>query len=269
MSIWRTAARLAAVLAAAAGLVLAGAAPALAAPYSVGLGLPSSFRVGGSPGAVTVKITKGEDGCVNARWGVNIRLPGMSSDQIRVERALNGSWHRVSAQSVDDGAVAFGADGPLCKGRAITARYRVSFLAGAPTGQATFVARASVFGRSIGSDSGTRKVVAGKNSSPSPKPSPSDSPSESPTPAADATGEAADELAVAPTPAAAGGSAGGGFLSGVSLVIMIFGALMVGIGGTLLYVIIRKIRPEPESEFETPPPDDPYPTMVLPRIPPQ
>jgi hypothetical protein len=267
--IWRTVGRLAVVLCAAAGLMLAGTGPALAAPYAVGLGLPSSFRVGGSPGTVTVKITKGEDGCVNARWGVTVRLPGLSADQVEVERSFDGSWHRVSAESIADGAVAWGSDGRLCKGHAINARYRVSFLPGAPTGQATFVARATVFGRGIGSDSGTRKVLAGRNSSPSPEASPSESPSEGPTPVVDETAEPAGGLAAGPTAAGAGGpgrGSGGGFLSGVSLIIMIFGALMVGIGGTLLYLVVRKVRSEPEFD---PSAGDPATTLVLPRIPPR
>jgi hypothetical protein len=260
MAIWRTVGRLAAVLAAAAGLLLAGATAALADSYSVDLGLPSGFRTGGSAGAVSVKITKGEDGCVNARWAVTLELPGLSADQIHVERSLDGSWRRVNAQAVGDGTVAWGAEGPLCKGRAINARYRVAFLAPAPIGRATFTARAWAAGHRIGSDSGTRKVVAGRNASPSP--SPSETRSESPTPAADESAGAAGGPA-GPTRPAAGGTDAGGFLSGVSLIIMIFGVLMVGIGGALLVLVVRKMRAE--TEFDAPP-GDPATTMVLPRV---
>jgi hypothetical protein len=242
---WRPAARLGAVVAGAVGLAVGLAAPALADPYTVRLGLPSGFRVEGSPGAVTVKIARGDKGCVAARWVVTVGLPGMSPDQIGVERLRDGAWHEVAV------------------------RYRVSFLSGAPGGRAEFLLRATANGRQIGSDSDSRRVSGPRNASPSP--SASASPTSSPTPLAAPTDEPTGALAAVPTGGAGVGSGdsigGGGFLSGVSLAIMIFGVLMIGIGGALLYVIVRKTRGDSGPDLAVPTADS-TPTLVLPRVPP-
>jgi hypothetical protein len=266
---WRPAARLGAVVAGAVGLAVGLAAPALADPYTVRLGLPSGFRVEGSPGAVTVKIARGDKGCVAARWVVTVGLPGMSPDQIGVERLRDGAWHEVAVQPVGDGVVAFASGGALCKDRDITARYRVSFLSAAPGGRAEFLLRATANGRQIGSDSDSRRVSGPRNASPSP--SASASPTSSPTPLAAPTDEPTGALAAVPTGGAGVGSGdsigGGGFLSGVSLAIMIFGVLMIGIGGALLYVIVRKTRGDSGPDLAVPTADS-TPTLVLPRVPP-
>ncbi|HEY2948162.1 MAG TPA: hypothetical protein VGJ53_07160 [Micromonosporaceae bacterium] len=262
---WRAAARLGAVVAALVGLTVGLAGPALADPYSVRLGLPSGFRVEGSPGSVTVRIARDDKGCVAARWVVTVGLPGMSPDQIRVERSRDGAWHEVVIEPIGDGAVAFASGGALCKDRDITARYRVSFLSGAPGGRAEFVLRATANGGRIGSDSGSRRVSGPRNATPSP--SVSASPTESSTPLA-TTDEPTGALGAVPTRAVAGGGdPDGGFLSGVSLAIMIFGVLMIGTGGALLYFVVRKTRGDSAADLPAPPADT-TPTLVLPRIPP-
>ncbi|MBQ1044647.1 hypothetical protein KBX35_12785 [Micromonospora sp. C32] len=243
MSVGRHAARWAIVGALLGGLIAVPASPASARDDRVGLRSAGSFTAGGSPGAVTVEVRKRTDGCVQLRTAIGLRLEGLRADQVRVQVAAGGRWTPVQV-SGGDGAVATAAvapvDRPLCKGKGVTVRYRVSFLAGAVGGRLELAGEASaangdVLGRAGGS---ARLVGAPPTPSPSPsrKPSPTPTPSASETTPADATDTSPVAAAVAPATAAADDSSFGGSM------IMWFGIALVLVGAALIVLLLRRNR---------------------------
>lgn len=92
----------------------------------------SSFTAGGAPGTVAVEVRKRTDGCVILRTGLGLRLDGVRPDQVRVQVNSGGRWWPV-AVSGGAGSVATARTSPanptLCKGKGMTVRYRVAFLA--------------------------------------------------------------------------------------------------------------------------------------------
>ena len=240
MSAGRHAARLAMVGALLGGLIAVPASPASARDDRVGLRSAKSFTAGGPPGTLAVEVRKRTDGCVQLRTAVGLRLEGLRADQVRVQVASGGRW--VPVQVSGDGAVATAAvapvDRPLCKGKGVTVRYRLSFLAGAVGGRLELAAEASaangdVLGRAGGS---ARLVGAPRTPSPSPSRKPSPTPSASETTAAEVTGTSPVAAAVAPATAAADDSSFGGSM------IMWFGIGLVLVGAALIVLLLRRNR---------------------------
>ncbi|AYF29619.1 hypothetical protein CSH63_19535 [Micromonospora tulbaghiae] len=222
------------------GLIAVPASPASARDDRVGLRSAKSFTAGGPPGTVAVEVRKRTDGCVQLRTAVGLRLEGLRADQVRVQVASGGRW--VPVQVSGDGAVATAAvapvDRPLCKGKGVTVRYRLSFLAGAVGGRLELAAEASaangdVLGRAGGS---ARLVGAPRTPSPSPSRKPSPTPSASETTAAEVTGTSPVAAAVAPATAAADDSSFGGSM------IMWFGIGLVLVGAALIVLLLRRNR---------------------------
>ncbi|RLQ03599.1 hypothetical protein EAD96_18605 [Micromonospora sp. BL1] len=222
------------------GLIAVPASPASARDDRVGLRSAKSFTAGGPPGTVVVEVRKRTDGCVQLRTAVGLRLEGLRADQVRVQVASGGRW--VPVQVSGDGAVATAAvapvDRPLCKGKGVTVRYRLSFLAGAVGGRLELAAEASaangdVLGRAGGS---ARLVGAPRTPSPSPSRKPSPTPSASETTAAEVTGTSPVAAAVAPATAAADDSSFGGSM------IMWFGIGLVLVGAALIVLLLRRNR---------------------------
>ncbi|MFF0654378.1 hypothetical protein [Micromonospora tulbaghiae] len=243
MSVRRHAARWAMVGALLGGLIAVPASPASARDDRVGLRSANSFTAGGPPGTVAVEVRKRTDGCVQLRTAIGLRLEGLRADQVRVQVASGGRWVPVQV-SGDGGAVATAAvapvDRPLCKGKGVTVRYRVSFLAGAVGGRMELAGEASaangeVLGRAGGS---ARLVGASPTPSPSPsrKPSPTPTPSASETTAAEVTDTSPVAAAVAPATAAADDSSFGGSM------IMWFGIGLVLVGAALIVLLLRRNR---------------------------
>ncbi|MEU7170046.1 hypothetical protein ABZ949_00970 [Micromonospora tulbaghiae] len=240
MSAGRHAARWAMVGALLGGLIAVPASPASARDDRVGLRSAKSFTAGGPPGTVAVEVRKRTDGCVQLRTAVGLRLEGLRADQVRVQVASGGRW--VPVQVSGDGAVATAAvapvDRPLCKGKGVTVRYRLSFLAGAVGGRLELAAEASaangdVLGRAGGS---ARLVGAPRTPSPSPSRKPSPTPSARETTAAEVTGTSPVAAAVAPATAAADDSSFGGSM------IMWFGIGLVLVGAALIVLLLRRNR---------------------------
>ncbi|WP_116504179.1 hypothetical protein [Micromonospora sp. B006] len=240
MSVGRHAARWAIVGALLGALVAVPASPALARDDRVGLRSAGSFTAGGSPGAVTVEVRKRTDGCVQLRTAIGLRLEGLRADQVRVQVAADGSWVPVPV-SGGDGAVATAevapVDRPLCKGKAATVRYRVSFLAGAVGGRLELAGEASAAnGDVLGRAGGSARLVGAPSPSPSRKPSPTPTPSASETTPAEATDTSPVAAAVAPATAAADDSSFGGSM------IMWFGIALVLVGAALIVLLLRRSR---------------------------
>ncbi|MFC0028789.1 hypothetical protein ACFFMM_04535 [Micromonospora chaiyaphumensis] len=248
MSVRRHAARWATVGAMLGGLLAGAASPALAADDRVEVRSASRFTAGASAGTVAVEVRKRTDGCVLLRTALGLRLDGLRADQVQVQVATGGRWVPVPV-SGGGGAVATAQTSPanaaLCKGKGITVRYRVAFLAGTVGGRLTVAGEASAAnGRVLGRSSTAARVV-GAEPTASPSPTPSRKPSPTPTPSAAATTPAESDttsaLAAALDPAA--GAAADDSSSGGSP-IMWFGIALVLVGVALIVLLVRRNRAE-------------------------
>ncbi|WP_246835339.1 hypothetical protein [Micromonospora sp. MH33] len=205
----RHAARWATVGAMLGGLVAGAASPALAADDRVEVRSASSFTAGGSAGTVAVEVRKRTEGCVLLRTALGLRLDGLRADQVQVQVATGGRWVPVPV-SGGGGAVATAqtspADPALCKGKGITVRYRVTFLAGTAGGRLAVAGEASAANGRVLGRSATAARVVGAERTASPSPTPSRKPSPTPTPSAVATtpaeADTASAVAAALDPAA-------------------------------------------------------------------
>lgn len=252
MAVPRGGARFAMVLTVAAGLVAMGAAPAAAADDSVGVRLPTQFTAG-SPGSVTVSVAKRTRGCVTVRTALTMRLSGLAPDRVRVEVESGDEWRSIGVASGGDGLVVTERSVPdkevICRRRSTSVHYRVTFLESAPSGRVTVVGEAySTGGGLIDRAAGSRSVVGGKGISPAAA-SPSGAPAAKPT----------VELAAPDRPAEPTGS---GF--GVSTLVMLFGLALVGLGGALLVLLLRRNRADPDEPggYAFPGPGPPPPPPV-------
>ncbi|WFF03039.1 hypothetical protein [Micromonospora sp. WMMD964] len=244
--------RLAAVCALVGGLVLLGASPASADSDVVRVGAASSFAAGGSPQGVNVAVRKRTDGCVLLRTTLGLRLDGLQPDQVKVEVAADGRWLPVGV-SGGTGTVQTAQTSPakprLCKGKAITMRYRVAIAAGAPGGRLVVTGVGlSAEGQTLGHHSDAARVTGGRVT---PSPTPSKTPSPTPTPTEVATvDEAVTPAALvsdAPdTKAAAAESSGGGSP------VMFFGIVMVAVGLLLIVLLLRRSRQDRKPSDESP-----------------
>jgi hypothetical protein len=214
--------------------------------------MPSSYKAGGSAGALTIQVAAKRDaGCVLVLRRLTIRLDGLTADQVRVQRAAAGTFRDVEVVDSGDGVRVTDAaadPAPLCRGRTSAGRYRITFLAGAPGGKATFVAEAfSARGERLGRDSESRRVIGG-SALPTPTPSP--------TPEATAVVAAATAPATPPAVAPQAAKPADDGL-GLGAVVMGLGVLMVGIGAALLVMLARRSRVVDDGPGEEP-------TLVLP-----
>ncbi|MEW2441908.1 hypothetical protein [Micromonospora marina] len=260
MSVRRQAARWAMVGALLGGLIAVPAAPASARDDQVGLRSANNFTAGGPPGTVAVEVRKRTDGCVQLRTAVGLRMEGLRADQVRVQVASGGRWVPVQV-SGDGGAVATATvapvDRPLCKGKGVTVRYRVSFLAGTVGGRLELAGEASAAnGKVLGRAGGSARLVgAPRTPSPSPSRKPSPTPSASETTAVEATDTSPVAAAVAPATAAADDSSFGGSM------IMWFGIGLVLVGAALIVLLLRRNRADRTGGG----PDAGPPPVPLPR----
>lgn len=149
---WRFLARLGAlsVFTTGAGVLLcvSGVAPAAAVPgFDLGITeLPGSFRAGAAAARVSAVVsTTNDDGCRKVRWSLVLRVEGLRLDQVRIDRIeQNGSF---PVQISTDGNTARITDnqldpGTLCRGRTVTAQYRVAAAADVSDGRITFTSEA-------------------------------------------------------------------------------------------------------------------------------
>jgi hypothetical protein len=291
MSVRRGAVRLATVCTLLAGLVAAGAAPALADDDSVKLGAPDSFTAGGSAGSISVGVTKGSEDCVSVRTTLAIRLPGLTANQVNLQVAANGDWQPLAVSDAGGGLVTSGRVAPekprLCERKSVSVRYRLSFVAGTPGGSATIVAEAyTADGDLIERDAETLRVNGARGATPTPTRS---STSPTPNPSAEVTvapeAEPSDAAVVAvptsqPGLGAGNGNGNGSGGGGIGSMVMVVGVAMVAIGIALLVLLLRRTRggpAEPAAAGGGPgagpfPPFPPRPgaggdaTVILPRV---
>ncbi|MFK3980991.1 hypothetical protein ACI2K4_11510 [Micromonospora sp. NPDC050397] len=246
MLVRRGAARLATVCALLAGLVVAGAAPALADDeVSVRLSSSSSFTAGGTPGSVNVAVSKRSDGCVSVRTGVALQMSGLSADDVTLLVAVDGSWQPVAMSG--DGTLRSARSAPekpeLCDRKSVTMRYKLALAAGVPAGRINVVGEAYAAGGDLLKQDAESRKVNGAKVTPTPSRT-SASPSPTPEETLEAEEPEVTEAAVAaPTGqpglgAGAGGDGGGG----IGSMVMVVGVGMVAIGIALLVLLLRRAR---------------------------
>jgi hypothetical protein len=240
--------------------VAAAGAPAYAADDRVSLRANRSFAAGGDGGSVVVSVTKRTKGCVGVRTVLGVQLDGLEAGQVRVQAQGVGGWQEV-AVSGGGGGVATGAVVPqrqrVCEKQTATVRYRLAFGDDVKSGSGSIVGEAyTAAGALIGSDS-TDFRLNGVKPSPTPKtPEPRTS-----TEAPPVDDRSPVDAAVVPT---AGNGDDSGGLSGFDVVLMAGGLGLVGLGGALLFFIIRRFRSDKESDRPYAVPADA--TAVIPSV---
>jgi len=251
----RAAALLSSVLAiAAATLALPAPAQAAVEGFKVTITqLPDEFEAGA--GARTVQVvasTDNEGRCRKVRWSMVLKVDGVDLDQVRVNRVENDDNFPLRVQSDGDTArltdVRFDP-GSLCRGKTVTAVYRVAFDDDAD-GKVTFQAQVFDATTRLLEEASASSRVVGERAEPSPSPSEeSESPApeesqvavedeESPEVAAPPAGTGGDNLSAN----AAASEGGVPSLLGPGLII---GALLVFAGvGLLLRIRLRNRAPK-------------------------
>jgi hypothetical protein len=256
---------LSAILAVTAGtLILPGRASAVEPGFRVDITeAPRTFTAGDNARTVTVVASSDQNRCQKVRWSLLVEVDGLDLDEVEVARVEEDGDFPVRVQNAG-GTTARITDvqldpGQLCRGRTVTARYRIGFDDGASSGQVTFRAQAFNAGRTLLQEASSRSLVEGEEQeeekSPSPSPSPSES-SESPEPEPEAT--AGDEtpepdatstdtdLAAVP---ASGADSGTPSLLGAGLII---GGILVFLGvGLLLRLRMRNRAPKHSAQLPT------------------
>lgn len=204
--------------------------------------LPATFGAGAEGRTLTVVASTDRVRCRKVRWSLALRVDGPDLGQVDVGRIEDDGDFPVRVER--DGDVARITDvqfdpGELCRGRTVTARYRISFDDDAETGQVRFQPQAfDAAGKLLQETSGQSSVVGQQSQAteaptetPSPTPGESDDPEYS-DPGPEATDEpepAESRDAIGAVPAASNG--GTPSLLGPGLIV---GAVLVFLGVALL-----------------------------------
>jgi hypothetical protein len=195
------AALLSAVLAVvAATLALPGRASAAEPGFEVAITeLPATFGAGAGARDVTVVVSTDVNRCQKVRWSLLLQAEGADLDDVSVGRIeadgdfpvqveADGDTARITDRQLDPGQ--------LCRGRTVTARYRIALDEDADSGRLTFQAQAFNAAGTLLQDSTAGSQVVGQQqeSAESPSADPTPSPSESsPEPEESATDEQPQE----------------------------------------------------------------------------
>ena len=251
----RAAALLSSVLAiAVATLTLSSPARAAVEGFKVTITqLPDEFEAGAKARTVQVVASTDNEGrCRKVRWSMVLKVDGVDLDQVKVNRVEDDDNFPLQVQADGDTArltdVRFDP-GSLCRGKTVTAVYRVAFDDDAD-GKVTFQAQVFDATTRLLEEASASSRVVGERAEPSPSPSEeseSPAPEESPVAVED---EESPEVAAPPARAdgdnlsanAASSEGGVPSLLGPGLII---GALLVFAGvGLLLRIRLRNRAPK-------------------------
>jgi len=261
---------LSAVLAvAAATLIVPGRAGAVEPGFRVEITeLPGTFTAGAGARTVTVVASSEQNRCQKVRWSMLLTVDGPALDEVEVARIEDGRDFPVQVRNAGESTARItdvGLDpGQLCRGRTITARYRIGFDDDAAPGRVTVRAQAFNAGRTLLQEATSRSEVRGERAEPRRSESPSARPSPSPTESSPAPEESTgDEDAATPEPTdteaaiaavpAAGADGGTPSLLGAGLIV---GGILVFLGVGLLLRLRLRGR---AAEHSTPLPTGFYP----------
>ncbi len=254
----------AALAVAAAGFVPAGPAAAVEPGFQVRITeLPATFGAGAESRTLTVVVSSDRARCIKVRWSLLLQADGPDLDEVEVTRIESDGEFGVRREEQDDIARITDRDvdpGQLCRGRTVTATYRISVDEDADTGRIAYRPQAfDARNTLLQETTGESQVVgqdAGEDESPSPSPSPSPSESEEPEEEAAATSEpeASDTPGeIDAVPAASSG--GPPSLLGPGLIV---GAVLVLAGIALLLRL--RLRNQEAARRAAMPPTGFYPT---------
>jgi hypothetical protein len=251
----------------AATLVLPGRSAAAEPGFKVDITeLPGTFTAGADARTVTVVVSTDRVRCRKVRWSMVITVDGPGLGEVNVARIEdNGDFPVQVRNAGDDSARITDVQldpGELCRGRTVTARYRIGFDDDADSGRVTFRAQAFDAGRTLLQEASSRSEVKGedddeepeKTASPSPEPSPS--PTES---TAEPRESADDEETAEPEPTdtrtdvasvpTSGSDSGTPSLLGAGLIV---GGILVFLGvGLLLRLRMRSRTPKHATQLPT------------------
>jgi len=258
--------------AAAAGVALAAiafAGPAFAADtVDVNLNsVPSNATAGARADGFSVTLKNNSNEALAIKLAFTIRLTGITRDQVRIFKVPGGELPR----SESGGMVVATDDTPALAvknfpGSSRTLNYSIQFVAGVPSGKASFTADAIKGSAVLGSDNSSINVKGSGAVAATPTKTPTSTPKTTEPPGA------TDPAAINPAvpsgnfpslrdKSAALGSDSGGIPAGL----YIMGALLVGVGGAILWLLFRQ-RPQaaeagfPTNEYDPVPPSLGYPS---------
>ena len=221
---------------AAAPLALPGRAAAVEPGFEVRIAeLPATFAAGAESRTLTVVASSERGRCQKVRWSLVLRSDGPDLDQVEVDRVEEGGDFPVRVQR-EDGVARITDEqfdpGELCRGRTVTATYRVSVDEDADTGRLVFASQAFNARGNLLQEAAGESPVVGQRGEPEPTASATADPEES--------GDAVDDEAAAPEPTRTSGSidgvaassdSGSPSLLGPGLIV---GAVLVFLGVALL-----------------------------------
>jgi hypothetical protein len=240
MTVWRTAARLGAVLA----CVLAGTAAFGASPAAAARGVTveitevsGRFEAGAEPKMTVVASKRTGGNCLKVRWSMLLRVEDMSLDQVDVDRVEADGPFAVDRRTEGDSARVIDQEldpGRLCRNNNVTARYELELAEDVPDGRMTLVVEARDADGDLLEDDTVTRNVAGNGEA---------------TPSAEPTDEASEQAEIPITgggvgqavdPTSASGGSGGLLPIGLAV-----GGMMVFLGMTLLIRARKRLRVKP------------------------
>lgn len=182
-----------------------------------------------------------------------IRLEGLTAESVRITRGnlplpASGSGE---VRVIDPLPVRLGPDGK--NGDSQSTSYGIQFAEGAPAGRASVTFEAYIGQNLLGSDSASVTVKSGQGAA---------TPTKSPVatgPGVILTFETAAPVSIAPITENQGLASGGG----IPIAFYLIGALLVGVGGVILWLLFRPghaLVEGPAAGDEPPPPSLGYPT---------
>jgi hypothetical protein len=233
----RRLARVSAILAGALLTTLALASPAFAEDtIDTNLsGVSSNATAGariGDPISVTF-TNKSNNAVTSIRPVFTVQLDGMPADGVRIGRVLGSE---LPAQSAGDGTVQFSDPNTfeLLRNGRRTVNYTLLFTATAPAGKATITIDAYSGNNRLGGDSSSTNV---RSNAPRASATPSSSPANTAT-GIQPTFAAGPSYSLAPLDPQAGTPS-----TSVPVSLYVMGALLVGVGGVILWLIFRRQKP--------------------------
>ncbi|MFC3384428.1 hypothetical protein [Couchioplanes azureus] len=204
--------------------------------------LPPAFGAGAESRTLTVVASSDRRRCQKVRWSLVMQVEGPDLDEVEVERVEGDDDFPVQIQREDDTARITDEQpdpGELCRGRTVTARYRISVDDDADSGRVRFAPQAFSAGGTLLQETSAQTAVVGQEGAAAPSESPSPEPDdpqasagedEEATPQPDPT---RDSIAGVP----ASSSGGTPSLLGPGLIV---GAVLVFLGvGLLLRLRLR------------------------------
>src|SRR5262245_48153708 len=239
---------LATVMAAAVGALLpvAIAAPAQASRMEdmvdVNLGgLSSTLVAGGRGDTFSIELRNNLPQQIFVRRQFVVRLDGLTPDGVMISRDRHPTNFSSTAPGEvmgEDGFVPLSAKGD--KGDRKQFTYLIQFASGAPGGNAQVVFRALQFGPGtvLGTDRDTVAVRSGTFGTPSSSPSVEPTPSDAASPEASST-----DPAVVLAPLDSDPTNFGADLAAVPVILYVLGAILVSVGGIILWLLLRRPRP--------------------------